>query len=123
MTLDRRVLLLLYLLPYLPLLRLVKNRKVDGLKAGDYILFEIFNAVKVHRENSSLSDLAVVSHVSYHFSCTTRVSARQSSSVGRVRRHTETTCSETGGSVGLALLLLPLAIPCCCRGRATEQVP
>ena len=125
MTLDRRVLLLLYLLLYLPLLGLVKNQKVDGLKVADIILFEVFNAVKFQRENSSLSEVAVVSHVRVLafqlYNCTTRISTRQSSSVCRVRRHTETTCNETGGSIGLALLLLPVAITCCCRSVRLEK--
>ena len=49
MTLDRRVLLLLYLL--LVVLRLIKNKKVEGSKAGDFKIIAIFNADKIQQRN------------------------------------------------------------------------
>ena len=135
MTLERRVLLLLYLLLYLLGIRWCccwcrcwdwsKTKTWSG-ERGRFQNYWDFQ----HRENSADKILRCWAWLWYH-TCPdiffvqifNRISVRQSSSVGRVSCHTETQYSETEGSMDLALMLLPVATTCCCWELATGHLP
>ena len=86
--------------------------EVDKTKpgqAGNFKNVDIFNAEKIQRRKNFVVEKV---SSSYHTGVLvkTEYPARQSGSVGHARCHTPRQYSETGGSIDLALGLLPVAI-------------
>ena len=124
LTLDRRVLLLLYLsssagIDQKPKKWAGKNSKLLRFSTPRKFL------KKALKEKSWLLGVAITLTFCPYILVirTNRISARQSRSMSRVRHYAETQYSDTGGSMALALLLLPVATTCGCWERATGQLP